>query len=81
MASMRPSNIASSISLVYLIHVFLCPIGVAGVVGVTGVAVALLRLVREVGAGVEKVNRREGIGRGGGSIAILKQGVTIEAWW
>ena len=52
-----------------------------GVAGVAGVAVALLRLVREVGAGVEKVDRREGIGRGGGSIATLKQGVTIEAWW
>ena len=49
-------------------------------VGVVGVAVALLRLVWEVGAGVEKVDRREGIGRGGGSIATLKQGVTIEAW-
>ena len=46
-----------------------------------GVAVALLQLLREVAAGVEKVDRREGIGRGGGSIATPKQGVTIEAWW
>ena len=37
-------------------------------VGVAGVAVALLRLVQEVGAGVEKVDRRESVGRGGGSI-------------
>ena len=45
------------------------------------VAVALLWLVREVTAGVEEVNRREGVGHGGGSITILKQRVAIEAWW
>ena len=55
--------------------------GIAGVAGVASVAVALLQLLREVAAGVEKVDRREGIGRGGGSIATLKQGVAIEAWW
>jgi hypothetical protein len=39
--------------------------------GVAGV-VALLRLLREVGEGVESVDRREGVGRGGGSITTLK---------
>jgi hypothetical protein len=34
--------------------------------------VALLQLLWEVAAGVEKVNRREGVGRGGGSIATPK---------
>jgi hypothetical protein len=33
--------------------------GVAGVMDVAGVAVALLQLLREVAAGVEKVDRRE----------------------
>ena len=33
-----------------------------------GVAVALLQPLREVAAGVEKVDRRESVGRGGGSI-------------
>ena len=60
---MRPFNIASSISSVHLKRAFLCPTGVAGV------AVALLRLVREVGKDIEIVDRREGVGRGGGSIA------------
>ena len=46
-----------------------------------GVAVALLRLLREVGEGVESVDRREGVGQGGGSITTPKQGVAIEAWW
>jgi len=73
---MRPSGIASSILLVYLKRAFLCPVGVTGV---TGVAVTLLRLVWEVAAGIEKVNRREGVGRRGGSITTPKQGVAIEA--
>src|SRR6266704_1098408 len=55
-ASMRPFNIASSISPVHLIRVFLCPAGVAGV------AVALLRLLQEVNEGVESVDRKEGVG-------------------
>ena len=42
--------------------------GVAGVMGVAGVAVALLQPLREVAVGVEKVDRRESVGRGGGSI-------------
>ena len=66
---MRPFNIASSISPVHLIRVFLCP---AGVVGVAGVAVALLRLLREVSEGVESVDHKEGVGRGGGSITTPK---------
>jgi len=37
-----------------------------------GVAVTLLRLAREVGKDVGNVDRREGVGRGGGSIAIQK---------
>ena len=78
MALMRPSSIDSSILLVYLKRAFLCPVGV---VGIAGVAVTLLRLVWEVAAGVEKVDRREGVGRRGGSITILKQGVAIGAWW
>ena len=48
---------------------FLCPTGVAGV---AGVAVALLRLLQEVSEGVESVNRKEGVGRGGGSITTPK---------
>ena len=39
---------------------------------IAGVAVTLLRLVREVGKDVGNVNRREGVGRGGGSIITLK---------
>ena len=31
-----------------------------------GIAVALLRLLREVGEGVESVNYKEGVGQGGG---------------
>ena len=63
MALTRPSNIAFSISLVYLIRPLLCPAGiigvasVAGVAGVAGVAVTLLRLIREVGVGIVKVDR------------------------
>ena len=34
-----------------------------------------------MGKGVESVDRREGVGRGGGSITTLKYGVAIEAWW
>ena len=63
---MRPSNIASSISPVHLIRAFLCPTGVAGIV------VALLQLLREAGKDVGNVNRKEGVGRGGGSIATPK---------
>ena len=37
-----------------------------------GVAVALLRLLRRVSESVESVNRRKGVGRGGGSITTLK---------
>ena len=37
-----------------------------------GVAVALLRLLREVGEGIESVNYKEGVGQGGGSIITLK---------
>jgi len=66
MALTRPSNIASSILSVYLKRAFLCLAGVAGV------AITLLRLVREVGKDVGIVNRREGVGRGGGSIATPK---------
>ena len=65
-ASMRPFNIASSISPVHIIHVFLCHAGVAGV------AVALLRLLREVSEGVKSVDRKEGVGQGGGSITTPK---------
>jgi hypothetical protein len=46
----------------YLINLHNCDklvSGVAGVMGVVGVAVALLQLLREVAAGVEKVGRRE----------------------
>src|SRR6266702_4066917 len=64
-ASMRPFNIASSISPVHLIRVFLCP---AGVTGVGGVAVALLRLLREVSKDIQSIDRKEGVGGGGGSI-------------
>jgi len=39
---------------------------------VAGVTVTLLRVAREVGEDVENVDRREGVGRGGGSIATLK---------
>jgi hypothetical protein len=46
-----------------------------------GVAIALLQLLREVAAGVEKIDRRESVGREGGSITTPKQGVAIEAWW
>ena len=46
--------------------------GVVGVAGVAGVAVTLLRLVQEVGKDVGNVDRREGVGRGGGSIATPK---------
>ena len=42
------------------------------IAGVAGVAVTLPRLVREVGKDVGNVDRREGVGRGGGSIAIPK---------
>jgi len=38
----------------------------------TGVAVTLLRLIREVDKDVGNVNRKEGVGRGGGSIATPK---------
>ena len=58
-ASTRPSNIASSISPDHLRRAFLRTAGVAGV------AVTLLRLLREVDEGVESVDRREGVGRGG----------------
>lgn len=50
---MRPLNIASSILLVYLIQAFLCPVGL---MGIAGVAVTLLRLIREVGKGVENID-------------------------
>ena len=53
MALMRPSNIASSISIVYFIRDFLELVGVASV---AGVVIALLRLLREVEEGVENVN-------------------------
>ena len=69
MASMRPSNIASSISSVHLIRAFLCP---AGVAGVAGVAVTLLRLVQEMGKDAGNVDCGEGVSQGGGSIIILK---------
>ena len=42
------------------------------VAGVAGVAVALLRLLREVSEGVASVDRRGGVGRGGGSITTPK---------
>jgi len=53
MASIRPSNIASSILIVYFIRDFLKLVGVASV---AGVVVALLQLLREVEEGVENVN-------------------------
>jgi hypothetical protein len=37
-----------------------------------GVAIILLRLVREVGKDIGSVDRREGVGQGGGSIATPK---------
>jgi len=49
MALMRPSNIASSILIVYFIRDFLKLIGVASV---AGVVVALLWLLREVEEGI-----------------------------
>ena len=48
--------------------------------GVVGIAVTLLRLVQEVGKGVENINQEEGVGRGGGSITTPKKEVAIEAW-
>jgi hypothetical protein len=42
-----------------------------GVAGVAGVTVTLLRVAQEVGD-VENDDRREGVGRGGGTIATLK---------
>ena len=66
---MRPSNIASFISSVHLKRVYLCR---AGVAGVAGIDITLLRLVREVGKDVGNVDCREGVGRGGGSIATPK---------
>jgi hypothetical protein len=57
------------IILTFVIAISLFPGGVAGVAGVT---VTLLRLVREVGEGVENVDRREGVGQGGGSITTPK---------
>jgi len=53
----RPSNIASSISVVHLIRGFFA---FAGVAGVAGVAVALLRPLRKLGEGVEGVDREGG---------------------
>ena len=52
--------------LFFVIAINLFPAGVAGV------AVTLLRLLREVDEGVESVNRREGVGQGGGSINTPK---------
>ena len=65
----RLFNIAFSILSVHLKRAFLCT---AGVAGVAGVAVTLLRLLREVDEGVESVDCREGVGRGGGSINTPK---------
>jgi len=53
MALMRPSNIASSILIIYFIRDFLELVGVASV---AGVIVALLWLLREVEEGIENVN-------------------------
>ena len=53
MASTRPSNIASSISIVYFIRDLLKLVGVASV---AGVVVALLWLLREVEEGIGNVN-------------------------
>jgi len=53
MALIRPSNIASSILIVYFIRNFL---KLVGVVSVAGVIIALLRLLREVEEGIENVN-------------------------
>ena len=53
MALIRPSNIASSISVVHLIRGFFV---FAGVAGIAGVAIALLRPLRKLGEGVEGVN-------------------------
>jgi hypothetical protein len=61
-----------------VIAISLFPGGVAGIAGVTA---TLLRLVREVDEGVENVDRREGVGQGGGSIITPKYGVAREAWW
>ena len=54
------------IILTFIIAINLFPVGVAGV------NITLLRLLREVDKGIESVNYREGVGRGGGSINILK---------
>ena len=43
--------------------------------------VALLRLLRKVVKSVKSVNRKEGVGRGEGSIITPREGVAIEAWW
>ena len=53
MALIRPSNIASSILIVYFIRDFLELVGVASV---AGVVVALLWLLWEVEEGVENVD-------------------------
>ena len=50
---MRPSNITSSISIVYFIRDFLELIGVTSI---AGVVIALLQLLREVEEGVKNVN-------------------------
>ena len=65
----RPFNIAFFILSVHLKRAFL---RTAGVAGVAGVAVTLLRLLREVDEGVESVDCREGVRRGGGSINTPK---------
>jgi len=53
-------------------------VGIVGVIGVAGVAITLLRLVRKVGKNIGNVYYKEGVGRGGGFIAILKYRVAIE---
>ena len=53
MALIRPSNITSSILIIYFICDFLELVGVASV---AGVVIALLQLLREVEEGVENVN-------------------------
>ena len=53
MVLIRPSNIASFISIVYFIRDFFKLVGVASV---AGVVIALLWLLREVEEGVENIN-------------------------
>ena len=62
----------SHLQALYNVIYFTFVIAMSLFAGVAGVTVALLWLLREVGESVESVDRREGVGRGGGSITTLK---------